>query len=44
VILISTLAQSEYTEEIAASPAAVFMPKTQLPAAAMLRLAGGSAT
>jgi len=43
VILISTQAQSEYTEEIAASPAAGFIPKTHLSAAAVLRLAGGSA-
>jgi DNA-binding NarL/FixJ family response regulator len=41
VILISTHAQSEYAEEIAASPAAGFIPKTQLSASAVLRLAGG---
>ena len=39
VILISTNAQSEYAEEIAASPAAGFIPKAQLSAAAVLRLA-----
>ena len=41
VILISTHAQSEYAEEIAASPAAGFIPKAQLSASAVLRLAGG---
>jgi hypothetical protein len=41
VILTSTHAQSEYAEEIAASPAAGFIPKTQLSAPAVLRLAGG---
>jgi CheY-like chemotaxis protein len=41
VILISTYAQSEYAEEIAASPAAGFIPKAQLSASAVLRLAGG---
>jgi DNA-binding NarL/FixJ family response regulator len=40
VILISTLEQSEYAAEIAASPAAGFIPKTQLSASAVLRLAG----
>jgi DNA-binding NarL/FixJ family response regulator len=40
VILISTNAQSEYAEEIAASPAAGFIPKAQLSASAVLRLAG----
>jgi DNA-binding NarL/FixJ family response regulator len=39
VILISTHAQGEYAEEIAASPAAGFIPKTQLSASAILRLA-----
>jgi len=39
VILISTHAQSEYAEEIAASPAAGFIPKAELSAAAVLRLA-----
>jgi DNA-binding NarL/FixJ family response regulator len=39
VILISTLAQSEYAEEIAASPAAGFIPKVELSASAVLRLA-----
>ena len=41
VILISTHAQSEYAEEIAASRAAGFIPKAQLSAPAVLRLAGG---
>ena len=41
VILISTDAESEYAEEIAASPAAGFIPKPRLSAAAVLRLAGG---
>src|SRR5258705_12176835 len=41
VILISTYAQGDYAEEIAASPAAGFIPKTQLSASAVLRLAGG---
>ena len=40
VILISTYAQSERAEEIAASPAAGFIPKTRLSASAVLRLAG----
>jgi CheY-like chemotaxis protein len=40
VILISTYAQSEYAEEIAASPAAGFIPKVELSASAVLRLAG----
>ena len=40
VILVSTHAQSEYAEEIAASPAAGFIPKAQLSASAVLRLAG----
>jgi DNA-binding NarL/FixJ family response regulator len=40
VILISTHAQSEYVEEIAASPAAGFVPKTQLSASTVLRLVG----
>ena len=39
VILISTHAQSEYAEEIAASPAAGFIPKVELSASAVLRLA-----
>ena len=43
VILISTHDRSEYAEEIAASPAAGFIPKTQLSAEAVLRLAGVSA-
>jgi DNA-binding NarL/FixJ family response regulator len=40
VILISTHSQNEYAEEIEASPAAGFIPKTQLSASAILRLAG----
>jgi DNA-binding NarL/FixJ family response regulator len=40
VILISTQAQSEYAEEIAASPATGFIPKAQLSASTILRLAG----
>jgi hypothetical protein len=40
VILVSTHAQSEYAEEIAASAAAGFIPKAQLSASAVLRLAG----
>jgi len=40
VILISTHAQSEYAEEIAASPAAGFIPKARLSASEVLRLAG----
>jgi DNA-binding NarL/FixJ family response regulator len=40
VILISTQAQSEYAEEIAASPAAGFIPKAELSASALLGLAG----
>jgi DNA-binding NarL/FixJ family response regulator len=40
VILISTHAQSEYAEEIAAGPAAGFIPKAQLSASAVRRLAG----
>jgi DNA-binding NarL/FixJ family response regulator len=39
VILISTQAQSEYAEEIAASPAAGFVPKAHLSGTAVLRLA-----
>jgi DNA-binding NarL/FixJ family response regulator len=42
VILISTYAQSEYAEEIAASTAAGYIPKTQLTGSAVLRLAGAS--
>ena len=41
MILISTHAQSEYAEELAASPAAGFIPKAQLSASAVLRLANG---
>ena len=40
VILISTHAQGEYAEEIAASPAAGFIPEAQLSASVVLRLAG----
>lgn len=43
VILISTDAQREHAEEIAASPAAGFIPKTQLSASAVRRLAGAHA-
>ena len=42
VILISTEAQSEYSDEIAASGAAGFIPKAQLSASAIRRLAGAS--
>jgi DNA-binding NarL/FixJ family response regulator len=41
VILISVDAQSEYAEEIEASPAAGFIRKAQLSGAAVLGLAGG---
>jgi DNA-binding NarL/FixJ family response regulator len=41
VILISTHAPSEYAEEVAASPAAGFIPKVQLSASEVVRLAGG---
>jgi hypothetical protein len=41
VSLISTCAQREYAEEIAASPAAGFIHKAELSAAAIRRLAGG---
>jgi DNA-binding response OmpR family regulator len=41
VILISTSTQSEYADEIAASPAVGFIPKAKLSASAVLRLAGG---
>ena len=41
VILVSTHAQSEYAEEIAASPAVGFIPKALLSASEVLRLAGG---
>jgi DNA-binding NarL/FixJ family response regulator len=40
VILISTHAQREYADEIAASPAAGFIPKVELSASAVRRLAG----
>jgi hypothetical protein len=36
-------AQSEYAEEIAASPAAGFIPKAQLSASAIRRLSGARA-
>jgi DNA-binding NarL/FixJ family response regulator len=42
VILVSTHAQSQYADEIAASPAAGFSPKTQLSGSAVLRLAGAT--
>jgi DNA-binding response OmpR family regulator len=41
VILISTTARSDYTEMIEASPAAGFIPKAQLSASAIRRLASG---
>ena len=41
VILISADTQTEYTEEIASSPAAGFIHKAQLSASAVLRLVGG---
>jgi DNA-binding NarL/FixJ family response regulator len=40
VIMISTPARNEYAEEIAATPAAGFIPKAQLSASTVLRLAG----
>ena len=40
VILISTSAEGEYDEEIAASPAAGFIPKARLSASSIMRLAG----
>ena len=40
VILISTHAQSEYDEEISASTVAGFIPKAQLSASPVLRIAG----
>ena len=42
VILISTHAQSEFAEEIAASPAAGFVHKAQLSGSAVLRFAGAT--
>ena len=42
VILISTEAQDEYADEIAASRAVGFIPKAQLSASEIRRLAGGS--
>ena len=44
VILISTHAQSEYAEKIEASTAAGFIPKAELSASAVLRLAGAAPT
>jgi DNA-binding NarL/FixJ family response regulator len=41
VILISTDAQNEYAEEIAASAATGFISKAELSASAVRRLAGG---
>jgi DNA-binding NarL/FixJ family response regulator len=40
VILISTYAQSEFTDKVAASAAAGFISKAQLSASAILRLTG----
>ena len=40
VIMVSTHAESEYAEQIAASPAAGFIPKAQLSGSAVLRLVG----
>ena len=40
VILISTRARDEYADKIATSPAAGFIPKDQLSASAIFRLAG----
>jgi DNA-binding NarL/FixJ family response regulator len=40
VILISTHAETEYADEIAASPVVGFIPKAQLSASAILQLAG----
>jgi DNA-binding NarL/FixJ family response regulator len=42
VILISSNEQSDYAEEIAASPAAGFISKAQLSASAVLHFAGAS--
>ena len=42
VILISTYAQREYADEIAASPAAGFISKTALSASAVLQLLGAT--
>jgi DNA-binding NarL/FixJ family response regulator len=39
VILVSTHAESEYAEQIAASPVVGFIPKAQLSGSAVLRLA-----
>jgi DNA-binding NarL/FixJ family response regulator len=40
VILVSADAEREFAEEISASPAAGFIPKAQLSASAIVRLAG----
>ena len=40
VILVSTHAQSDYADEIVASPAVGFIPKAKLSAAALLRRVG----
>jgi DNA-binding NarL/FixJ family response regulator len=42
VILISTDARREYSEEIAASPAMGFISKTELSASAILQLVGAT--
>jgi DNA-binding NarL/FixJ family response regulator len=42
VILVSTHDQSEYAEQIAASPAAGFIPKARLSGPAVLHLAGAA--
>jgi hypothetical protein len=42
VILISTCAQGEYAEEIAASPAVGFIQKAQLSACGVRRVVGGA--
>jgi DNA-binding NarL/FixJ family response regulator len=42
VILISTDAQREYLEEIAASPATGFISKTELSASAVMQLVGAT--
>jgi DNA-binding NarL/FixJ family response regulator len=42
VILVSTHARSDYAEEIAASPAVGFIPKAQLSASEVARLAGAA--
>jgi DNA-binding response OmpR family regulator len=42
VIMISASAESDYTDEIAASPATGFIAKTRLSASAVLRLAAAT--